>query len=37
MPAHRYSPALDRAAAGSWCHALAEAATFARGLTNREV
>jgi hypothetical protein len=37
MPAHRYTPALDRGAAGSWRHALAEAFDFARGLTNREV
>jgi hypothetical protein len=37
MPAARYSPALDRAAAGSWCQALGEAVSFARGLTNREV
>jgi hypothetical protein len=37
MPAHRYSPALARAAAGSCSQALAEAFAFARGLTNREV
>jgi hypothetical protein len=37
MPEHRYSPALARAAADSWCHAVAEAFDFARGLTNREV
>jgi hypothetical protein len=37
MPEHLYSPALARAASGSWCQAVAEAFDFARGLTNREV
>jgi hypothetical protein len=37
MPEHRYSPALARASSGAWCHAVAEALDFARGLTNREV
>jgi hypothetical protein len=37
MPTYLYSPALARAAAGSWCEAVAEAVDFARSLTNREV